>query len=47
MTLGDRVGNRWIVEKGLKPGDRVIIDAAALRDGTPVSAHPAPAAENQ
>ena len=47
VTLGDRVGNRWIVEKGLKPGDRVIIDASSLRDGTPISAHPAPAAENQ
>jgi len=47
VTLGNRVGNRWIVEKGLKPGDRVILDAAALRDGTPVTAHPAPAAENQ
>ena len=47
VTLGDRVGNRWIVEKGLKPGERVIIDGSSLRDGTPVSAHPAPAAENQ
>jgi membrane fusion protein (multidrug efflux system) len=41
VTLGERVGNRWIVEKGLKAGDRVIIDAPSLRDGTAVNAQPA------
>ena len=30
VTLGDRVGNRWIVEKGLQPGDRVVVEAPSL-----------------
>ena len=45
VTLGARVGSRWIVEKGLSPGDRVIVDAPTLRDGAAVSAKPAPTAE--
>jgi RND family efflux transporter MFP subunit len=36
VTLGARAGNRWVVEKGLQAGDRVVIDAPALRDGTAV-----------
>jgi len=48
VTLGARIGNRWIVEKGLKPNDRVVIDGPSLKDGTLVSPHPAPAsAEDQ
>jgi membrane fusion protein (multidrug efflux system) len=43
VTLGKRVGNRWIVEQGLKAGDRVVVDAPSLRDGTKVTPHPAPA----
>jgi membrane fusion protein (multidrug efflux system) len=36
VTLGGRVGTRWIISKGLQPGARVIVDATQLRDGTPV-----------
>ena len=43
VTLGSRIGNRWIVEKGLQPNDRVLIDAPSLKDGTLVSPHPAAA----
>jgi RND family efflux transporter MFP subunit len=43
VTLGKRVGNRWIVEQGLKAGDRVVVDAPSLRDGTKVTPHQAPA----
>ncbi len=43
VTLGSRVGSRWIVEKGLQPNDRVVVDAPSLKDGTVVSPHPAAA----
>jgi RND family efflux transporter MFP subunit len=43
VTLGQRIGNRWIVEKGLQPGDRVVIDAPSLKDGTTVKPQPAAA----
>jgi membrane fusion protein (multidrug efflux system) len=26
VTTGDRVGGQWVIEKGLQPGDRVIIE---------------------
>ena len=28
VTLGDRVGELWIVKSGLKPGERVVVDGA-------------------
>ena len=45
VTLGPRIGNRWIVEKGLQPGDRVVVDAPSLKDGASVKPQPAAAAE--
>ena len=41
VDLGQRIGNRWIVEKGLKAGDRVVLDAPSLKDGTIVKPQPA------
>jgi membrane fusion protein (multidrug efflux system) len=26
VTLGARVGDRWVIEKGVDPGDRVIVE---------------------
>jgi RND family efflux transporter MFP subunit len=40
VTLGDRVGSRWIVTSGLEAGARVVMDAPQLRDGTAVTTHP-------
>jgi membrane fusion protein (multidrug efflux system) len=40
VTLGERVGNRWIVESGLDPGARVVVEGAPTRDGTVVKATP-------
>ncbi len=40
VKVGERVGNRWIVEQGLEPGVRVIVEGAATRDGTVVNAQP-------
>jgi RND family efflux transporter MFP subunit len=45
VTLGARVGSRWVVESGLKPGEQVIVDGPAVRDGTVVNPHPFTAAE--
>ena len=41
VKLGPRVGNRWIVLEGLQPGERVIVDAPTVRDGTAVNPKPA------
>ena len=41
VTMGRRVGGRWIVESGLQAGDRVVVDAPALRTGTKVVARAA------
>jgi membrane fusion protein, multidrug efflux system len=40
VTVGDRVGSRWIIEKGLAPGARVIVEGAATRDGAVVNTKP-------
>jgi membrane fusion protein (multidrug efflux system) len=46
VTLGHRVGSRWIVESGLRAGDQVIVEGPAVKDGSVVAPHPftAPAA---
>jgi membrane fusion protein (multidrug efflux system) len=36
VTLGGRAGNRWIVQRGLDPGARVIVDATLVPGGTVV-----------
>jgi RND family efflux transporter MFP subunit len=40
VTMGERVGSRWIVARGLKPGEQVIVEGPATRDGTVVHAKP-------
>jgi RND family efflux transporter MFP subunit len=40
VTLGSRIGPRWIVERGLKPGERVAVDAPQLRAGMTVRPTP-------
>jgi membrane fusion protein (multidrug efflux system) len=44
VKLGSRAGNRWVVESGLAPGDQVMIDGPALRDGSLVNPTPLAAA---
>jgi membrane fusion protein (multidrug efflux system) len=41
VTLGRRIGARWIVEHGLAAGDRVVLDAPNLKSGTKVVARAA------
>ena len=40
VTMGPRVGPRWVVERGLQPGDRVIVDAGQLAEGLKVTTTP-------
>src|SRR5437773_1987680 len=43
VELGPRTGTLWVVEKGLKAGDSVIVSGLQyLKPGTPVTAKPAP-----
>jgi RND family efflux transporter MFP subunit len=41
VTMGRRIGPRWIVTSGLQAGDRVVVDAPTLRAGTKVVARAA------
>jgi membrane fusion protein (multidrug efflux system) len=41
IVTSDRIGERWIVEQGLKPGDRVIIEGVQkARPGSVVNPQP-------
>jgi membrane fusion protein (multidrug efflux system) len=42
VTVGEQVGDSWIVTDGLKPGERVVVEGLQkLRDGAPVKVVPA------
>jgi membrane fusion protein (multidrug efflux system) len=41
VVTGERVGDRWIIKQGLKPGDRVIVEGLQkARPGAPVTPQP-------
>jgi membrane fusion protein (multidrug efflux system) len=40
VKVGDRVGNRWIIDHGLDPGARVVVEGAPAADGTVVNPQP-------
>lgn len=40
VTPGARVGSRWVIDRGLQPGDRVIVDAGPLAEGLAVTTRP-------
>jgi membrane fusion protein (multidrug efflux system) len=47
VTTGDRVGNSWIVERGLQPGDRVVVEGQQkVRPGSQVRPQPYRAPES-
>ena len=46
VTPGDRIDSRWIIERGLEPGARVVVEGPALRDGTEVKPQPFAPAPN-
>ncbi len=47
VTPGPRYGSRWIIDSGLQPGDRVVVDGPQARDGTEIRPVPyQPAADS-
>jgi membrane fusion protein (multidrug efflux system) len=46
VKMGERLGSRWIVEDGLQPGSRVVVEGAPARDGIIVHATPFTPAAN-
>ena len=41
VTVGEQVGADWIIEKGLKPGDRVVVEGAQkVREALEVKPEP-------
>jgi membrane fusion protein (multidrug efflux system) len=41
VKTGDQIGSDWIIDNGLKPGQRVIVEGAQkVRDGQPVNPKP-------
>lgn len=41
VTVGDKVGSDWIIEKGLKPGDRVVVEGIQqVKEGLAVKPEP-------
>lgn len=46
VTVGERVGKLWIVNEGVKPGERVIVEGSLkVRDGAPVKPVPSASAK--
>jgi membrane fusion protein (multidrug efflux system) len=38
VQVGDRIGSEWVIEKGLKPGERVVTDGLfKIRPGAQVN----------
>jgi membrane fusion protein (multidrug efflux system) len=45
VSVGERVGNQWIITEGVKPGERVVVEGLLkVRDGAPVTVQSVPAA---
>jgi RND family efflux transporter MFP subunit len=40
VKLGDRIGSRWIVDEGLKSGERIVVEGPPAKDGTTVNPKP-------
>jgi membrane fusion protein, multidrug efflux system len=48
VTVGPRIGNEWVIDKGLEAGDEVIVEGLQfVRTGSKVVAKPAPADGNE
>ena len=48
VTVGPRFGSDWVIEEGLKTGERVVVEGLQkVREGAPVQPLPAPPASRQ
>jgi len=47
VTVGEQLGSAWVIEKGLRPGERVIVEGAQkVKEGIPVNPQPYDANEH-
>jgi membrane fusion protein (multidrug efflux system) len=45
VSVGERVGNQWIITEGVKPGERVVVEGfLKVKNGAPVKVQSAPTA---
>ena len=48
VTVGQRFGSDWVIEEGLKPGERIVVEGLQkVREGAAVQPLPAPPASQQ
>ena len=48
VTVGQRIGSDWVIEEGLKPGERIVVEGLQkVREGAPIQPLPAPLASQQ
>ena len=48
VKVGPRVESLWVIQEGLKPGDKVVVEGLQrIQEGMTVAAKPAPAASNE
>jgi RND family efflux transporter MFP subunit len=48
VTVGQRIGSDWVIEEGLKPGERIVVEGLQkVREGAPIQPLPAPPASQQ
>ncbi len=48
VTVGQRVGSDWVIEEGLKPGERIVVEGLQkVREGAPIQPLAAPLASEQ
>jgi membrane fusion protein (multidrug efflux system) len=48
VTVGEQIGSNWIIDSGLKPGDRVVIEGTQkVKEGAVVNPKPFGTETNQ
>jgi membrane fusion protein (multidrug efflux system) len=48
VTVGEQIGSNWIIENGLKPGDRVVVEGGQkVKEGAMVNPKPFGTETNQ
>ena len=48
VKVGERSGALWIIEEGLKPGERVVVEGTQkIKEGSPVTPKPFEAAKTE
>ena len=41
VTVGDQIGSDWVIEKGLEPGDQIVVEGTQkVKEGATVAPQP-------